>query len=160
MGMSSQLGTFWPILFFDNFLEQIGKIDLQVKFPISNFTPAKKMLHKRWLWWLRHLEGPLLYLIQVRCKIQGIRPIICMKQDMTKIPVSEILNQASSLDPVHSGVSLSDALPGGRKNLMDLQSRYYIRHFWPGQISVVETFSCWQHKRNSNTIWKWSSFSS
>ena len=23
----------------------------------NKFTPAKKMLHNRWLWWLRHLEG-------------------------------------------------------------------------------------------------------
>ena len=23
----------------------------------NNFTPAKKTLHDRWLWWLRHLEG-------------------------------------------------------------------------------------------------------
>ena len=26
----------------------------------NKFTPAKKILHNRWLWWLRHLEGLLL----------------------------------------------------------------------------------------------------
>ena len=48
---------------------------------------------------------------------------------MTNIQGSELLNEASSLAALHSAVFLSDALPGGRKNLMDLHSTYYIGHF-------------------------------
>ena len=33
-------------------------IYIKTPYVLSNkFTPAKKILHNRWLWWLRHLEG-------------------------------------------------------------------------------------------------------